>query len=83
MNLYFLKNKYMAKKCPKCGSKNTHCVNRGEQVGDFLCKYGSNIAAAALILTGHPKMGNFLKGPSTGEISRSKYKCKSCGMVFY
>lgn len=73
----------MAKKCPRCGSENTHCVNRGEQVGDFLCKYGSNIAGAALILAGHPKMGKALIGPLSGEISRSKYKCKSCGMVFY
>ena len=24
----------MATKCPRCGSKNTECINRAEQIGD-------------------------------------------------
>ena len=33
-----LKIRDMAKKCPRCGSKNTVCINRVEQIGDGIKK---------------------------------------------
>ena len=71
----------MSKNCPRCGSKNTHCINRGEQVGDFLKKNALNIVGFAVACAGHPNFGKSLLGPSE-EIVDSVYKCESCGKVF-
>lgn len=72
----------MATRCPKCGSKNTECINRGEQAGDFICKYGSMIAGFTLAAFGHPNLGKTIFSPPQGSIRRSVYKCKSCGKTF-
>lgn len=72
----------MATKCPRCGSQNTECINRIEQIGDCVCKYGSAVAGFALAAFGHPNLGKKIFSPPAGNIRRSIYKCNSCGKTF-
>lgn len=48
----------MATKCPRCGSKNTECINRGKQVGGFILKIGAAAACNIIgAMVGHPNAG--------------------------
>lgn len=72
----------MTTKCPRCGSKNTECINRVEQIGDGIKKYGALAAGVALSAFGHPNLGKFIASPPSGTIRKSVYKCNSCGKTF-
>lgn len=77
----------MFRKCPKCGSRNTYCINRGEQISDFIKKDGWKFAGAATAnfiggVIGRPdigkSIGNMFAGPLSSDVS-SIYKCQNCG----
>ena len=73
----------MAKKCPKCGSKNIECINRVEQVVEFGLKFSA--AAACNILgnmVGHSNLGKWIGGNFAGPPKDSIYKCNDCGKTF-
>ena len=73
----------MATKCPRCGSKNTECINRVEQIGDGIKKYSAVAAGFALSAFGHPNLGKTIAGlPINVDIRNSIYKCKSCSHEF-
>ena len=53
----------MAKKCPRCGSKNTECINRGKQVGGFILKIGAAAACNIIgAMVGHSNAGKNIGG---------------------
>ena len=73
----------MATKCPRCGSKNTECINRGKQVGGFILKVGAAVACNIIgAMVGHPNAGKNIGGLFAGPPEDSVYKCNSCGKTF-
>ena len=73
----------MSKKCPRCGSKNTHCANRSKQVLEFGVKFTAAATATVVgTLTGHPKIGKWVADHVPTSVQDSVYKCDSCGNVF-
>ncbi len=73
----------MATKCPRCGSKNTECINRGAQVLETAARLtGAAICELGGRALGFPNVGKYLSNRIGVSPQASVYKCKSCGNEF-